>query len=247
MLPSGVEDEPQLRDRVEVFKDRTHAGRLLAGKLAKIMGNLGSAVIVAIPSGGVPVGYVLAGELHIPLDLILVRKIPIPWEPEAGFGAVTFDGHIFLNESLARLLRLSKDEIDKSIEKAKKGLEERTKKFLSAMKEELLAKVAGRSAILVDDGLASGYTMLASVESIKKRKPDKIIVAVPTGSISAIHLVSPKVDKLVCLNMRSEHHFAVADAYEKWRDVSEEEALKLVREFQETNKGKKESLGLNQS
>jgi len=234
LLLGNVEDEPQLRDKVEIFKDRIHAGGLLAEKLSMAVSKSGSAVVVAIPSGGVPVGYAIASQLHIPLDVILVRKIPIPWEPEAGFGSVTFDGHTFLNDSLVRILRLSKGEINNSVEKAKRGLEERAKKFLVALKQGLLAKIPGKSVVLVDDGLASGYTMLASVESIMKRKPEKIIVAVPTGSISAIHLVSPKVDKLICLNVRSEHHFAVADAYQKWYDVPEEEALELIKKLQET-------------
>jgi putative phosphoribosyl transferase len=231
LLPSGVEDEPQLRDKVEVFKDRIHAGKLLARRLSETITKTDLATVVAIPSGGLPIGCAIATELRIPLDVILVRKIPIPWEPEAGFGSVTFDGSTFLNEALLRILRLSKDEVNRSIEKAKKGLEERTRKFLAVMKEGLLTKVSGRVAILVDDGLASGYTMLASVESIKKRKPKKIIIAVPTGSISAIHLVSMRVDKLLCLNVRSEHNFAVADAYQKWYDVPEGEALDLIKKL----------------
>jgi putative phosphoribosyl transferase len=234
LLPSGVEDEPQLRDKVEVFKDRIHAGKLLARRLSEKINKTDLATVVAIPSGGVPVGYTIAGELQIPMDVILVRKIPIPWEPEAGFGSVTFDGSTFLNEALLRILRLSMDEVNRSIEKAKKGLEERTRKFLAVMKEGLLTKVSGRVAILVDDGLASGYTMLASVESIKKRKPKKIIIAVPTGSISAIHLVSTQVDKLLCLNVRSEHNFAVADAYQTWYDVPEGEALDLIKKLKES-------------
>jgi len=231
---NNVEEDAALRDKLEVFRDRLHAGKLMAAKLPKYAGKGDSSVVVAIPSGGVPVGYALARELRIPLDVMLVRKIPIPWEPEAGFGSVTFDGSTFLNDALVRILRLSEDEISKSIEKTKKGLEERTKKFMTTLKEGLLTKIRDRAVILVDDGLASGYTMLASVESIKKRKPEKIIVAVPTGSISAIHLVSPKVDKLLCLNVRSEHHFAVADAYEKWYDVQEEEALELIKKLQRT-------------
>lgn len=228
MLPSNVEDDPKFRDKVSVFKDRTHAGKLLADKLSAYAGRSESAIVVAIPSGGVPVGYAVAKQLGIPLDVMLVRKIPIPWEPEAGFGSVTFDGSIFLNERLVRSLGLAKGEISKCIQTAKKGLQERTRKFLAIKKEGLLTNISHKVVILVDDGLASGYTMLASVESIKNKKPAKIIVAVSTASLTAVRLVSPNVDKLLCLNLRSSPYFAVADAYENWYDVPEEEALKLV-------------------
>lgn len=228
MLPSNVEDDPKFRERVGVFKDRTNAGKLLADKLSAYTGRSESAIVVAIPSGGVPVGYAVAKQLGILLDVMLVRKIPIPWEPEAGFGSVTFDGSTFLNERLVRSLGLAKGEINKCIQAAKKGLQERTKKFLAIKKEGLLTNIPHKVVILVDDGLASGYTMLASVESIKNRKPANVIVAVPTASLMAVHLVSPNVDKLICLNLRSSPYFAVADAYENWYDVTEEEALKLT-------------------
>jgi predicted phosphoribosyltransferase len=228
---ANVEDDPLLRDKVEVFKDRTHAGELLAEKLLKYADKYGKTLIVAIPSGGIPVGYAVAKRLHAALDIMLVRKIPIPWEPEAGFGSVTFDGSTYLNEPLVRSLGLSEHEINECIKKAKKELEERAKKFLVERKGRLLQNVEGRAAILVDDGLASGYTMLASVASVKKREPSRIIVAVPTGSLTAIELVSPNVDKLLCLNIRSRYSFAVADAYKEWYDVSEEEAIGLLMKF----------------
>ncbi|WXG44457.1 MAG: phosphoribosyltransferase family protein [Promethearchaeati archaeon SRVP18_Atabeyarchaeia-1] len=229
MFPPNVEDDPSLRDRAGVFKSRTHAGELLAERLRRNAWLDQSAMVVAIPSGGVPVGYVIAGKMQVPLDVILVRKIPIPWEPEAGFGSVTFDGSIFLNDSLVRTLGLSKTQIDQSIRKSKEGLDERARKFLTEGKDGLLQDVQGRTVILVDDGIASGYTMLASAESIKKRRPGRIVVAAPTGSLKAINLVSPSVDELLCLNVRSGYSFAVADAYEEWYDVPEEEAIELVR------------------
>jgi predicted phosphoribosyltransferase len=88
--------------------------------------------------------------------------------------------------------------------------------------------VEGKTAVLVDDGLASGYTMLASAASVKKWNPKRVMVAVPTGSTTAIDLVALNVDMLLCLNMRSGHSFAVADAYQEWHDVSEEEATSLI-------------------
>jgi predicted phosphoribosyltransferase len=226
-LVEGVDDDPRYRDKVGVFKDRQDAGNLLAGKLSQYAGKSESALVVAVPSGGVPVGYVVAKQLGLALDVVLVRKIPIPWEPEAGFGSLTFDGSVFLNEPLVANLGITQSQIAKSINAAKKMLEERTGKFADATKRELLSRVAGKTILLVDDGLASGYSMLASVDSVRKRKPDSIIVAVPTASLTAVHLISPRVDKLIVLNLRTSPYFAVADAYAKWYDVPEDEALEL--------------------
>jgi predicted phosphoribosyltransferase len=231
LFSANVEDDLLLRDKVEVFKDRAHAGELLADKLLKYADRYEKTLIVAIPSGGLPVGYAVAKRLHVALDIMLVRKIQIPWEPEAGFGSVTLDGSTYLNEPLVRRLGLSEHEINECIKKAKKGLEERAKKFPIERKGRLLQNIKGKTAILVDDGLASGYTMLASVASVKRREPRRIIVAVPTGSLTAIELVSPNVDKLLCLNIRSRYSFAVADAYKEWYDVSEEEAISLLMKF----------------
>jgi predicted phosphoribosyltransferase len=227
LFSANVEDDPSLRNRTEVFRDRTHAGELLADKLIKYAADYGAMIVIAIPSGGVPVGYAVAERLNVALEIILVRKITIPWEPEAGYGSVTLDGSTLLNDALVGNLGLSKSEIKEGIRKAKEGLEERAKKFFTERKQELLQDTEDKTTILVDDGLASGYTMLASVQSVRKRKPRKIIVAVPTGSINAIKLVSPHVERLFCLNVRSGYSFAVADAYEEWRDISEEEAADL--------------------
>jgi predicted phosphoribosyltransferase len=226
-----VEDDPKFRDRIGVFKDRLHAGNLLAERLSKYARKAESTIVVAIPSGGVPVGFAIARQLVLTLDVILVRKTPIPWEPEAGFGSVTFDGSVFLNEPLVRNLSLTKSQIDKCIKAAEEGLQQRTRKFAAIRKGGLLSEVSGKTVLLVDDGLASGYSMLASVESIKKREPEKVIVAVPTASLTAIDLLSSRVDRLIVLNLRTSPYFAVADAYIEWHDIPEEEALKLYSDI----------------
>jgi predicted phosphoribosyltransferase len=227
----GVEDDSRFRDQVRVFKDRLHAGSLLAEKLSQYANKNESTIVVAIPSGGVPVGYRVAKKLRLNFEVILVRKIPIPWEPEAGFGSITFDGSVFLNEPLVRSLNLTKSQIATCIKAAEEGLEQRTRKFAAVTKGEILSGIAGKTVLLVDDGLASGYSMLASVESIRKREAEKVIVAVPTASLTSIDLVSPKVDRLIVLNLRTSSYFAVADAYLQWRDIPEEEALKLYSEI----------------
>ena len=115
---------------------------------------------MAIPAGGVPVGYVIAKELDVPIDMVIVRKAQIPWNTEAGFGAVTWDGVTVLNELLIDQLGLTEEDIEESIYKTKKNIEKRLRKFRG---NKPLPELEDKAIILVDDGLASGFTMLAAV------------------------------------------------------------------------------------
>ncbi len=150
-----IEDRA-LRDRVGVFEDRTDAGRRLASILSSVE-TIEDAVICAIPAGGVPPGLEVARALKAPLRIAVVRKVQIPWNPEAGFGAVTWDGRVFLNRALMAGLDLSEAEVETAIAKARKSVEERIEKFTGG--HGLEPGLTGRTAILVDDGLATGYTI----------------------------------------------------------------------------------------
>ncbi|MEM2925341.1 MAG: phosphoribosyltransferase family protein [Methanocellales archaeon] len=224
-MAARIIEEPAYRERVLIFRDRRHAGKLLAQKLKFIPKD--RALVLAIPAGGVPVGCEVAMELGIPMNVIIVRKIQIPWDTEAGFGAITWDGEIVLNESLMKNLHLTKEMIERSIAKANISIQERLRKF----RDRDFPDLNGKIAILIDDGLASGFTMLAAARSTRKRNPEKIIIAAPTGSSYAIKLLSPEVDEIVCLNIRSGAVFAVADAYQEWYDLSEEEVLEILKKY----------------
>jgi len=218
-------EESAYRNRELVFKDRLHAGELLADKLRPIVAK-GKVQVLAIPAGGVPVGYVLAGKLEIPFDLVVVRKIQIPWNTEAGFGAVTWDGTPILNEPLVAQLGLGAEVVEQCISRTRQMVYERNQRLRGGRP---FPDLSGRAVILVDDGLASGFSMLAAAESIKTRLPSKMFIAVPTGSAHAIALLASKVDQIVCLNVRSGPVFAVADAYENWYDLSDDEVLEYLR------------------
>jgi putative phosphoribosyl transferase len=129
-------------------------------------------------------------------------------------------------ENLIKRIGLTKKEIEESISQTKKNIQERIKEFKNA---KPMSDLKDKIVILVDDGLASGFTMLAAARSARKRKPKKIVVAVPTASLSAIELLAPEVDEVVCLNIRSGTVFAVADAYKNWYDLSDEEVIKILR------------------
>jgi predicted phosphoribosyltransferase len=218
-------EDPRLRNRTQVFEDRAHAGTWLAEKLAEYTGK--DIVIFAIPAGGVPVAAVLSKRLQAPFDVLVVRKIHIPWNREAGFGAVSWDGTIRFNEPLLALLGLTQHEIDRCIAEEKEEIEKRVRLFRG---QKPFPDLSGKAAIVVDDGIASGFTMLVAILSLKKKEPTEIIIAVPTASVSALQMMSTEVDRIVCLNIRAGRTFAVADAYKKWYDLENEDVVTILKE-----------------
>lgn len=204
-----------------LFRDREEAGQKLGQKLKKL--KLKKPVVLAIPSGGVPVGFRVAKILKCPLDLIIARKIQFPWTTEAGFGAAVADGTIYLGPDAQGL---SQKLINLQTKKALKEVKHRKREFLSGKKE---VKVPGRTVILVDDGLATGSTMFAAIRSIKKKKPTKIIVAVPSASAGAVKLLKKEVKKVITLYTHPKGlPFAVASSYKKWHDLTDEEVKKYL-------------------
>jgi putative phosphoribosyl transferase len=218
-----VFDLPELRDRVRVFRDRVHAGQVLAAMLAEYRQKDG--VVFAIPAGGVPVGAVIAVRLSLPFHVAVVSKITLPWNTEAGFGAVAFDGTVRLNDKLLSQLGLTEDEVRKGIERTSAKVSHRVQRLRG---KQSFPDLAGRPVILVDDGLASGFTMRVAVEALRKAGADHIVVAVPTGHSGSVDGIASEVEAVYCPNIRGGWRFAVADAYEQWSDVDEEEVVKIL-------------------
>lgn len=220
-----IEDN-SLRDRLYIFKDRKEAGMLLAQKLSGYKGTDG--IILGIPSGGVPVAAEVAKDIVLPLDLIIVRKVQIPYNPEAGFGAVGPDSKVLLNEELLRSLYLSEKEVEQQIQMTIDMIKRRDKLFRKGLP---FPSAKDKVVIIVDDGLASGYTMLSAIDFVKRHKPQKIVVAVPTALDRTVDRILPHADELVCLNVRSGWSFAVADAYENWYDLEDDEVISILNNF----------------
>jgi len=217
-------EDTSLRDEVHVFTDRTEAGRRLSEMLSEYKGK--ELIILAIPAGGVPVGYKIAKDLGVLLDLIIVRKIQFPDNPEAGFGAVGPDGDVIFNELLLSRSGLTEQEIDSQVERTKKVVMARNQLFREGSP---FPDLKNKDVIIVDDGLASGYTMYEAVRFIKRRGAGKVIVAVPTAPERTVHMLLPEVHELYCLNIRRTPFFAVADAYKNWYDVSDEEVITILK------------------
>jgi len=208
-----------------VFRDRIDAGNKLAESILKHLDvDADKTDVVAIPAGGVPVASAMAKKIGLKLKVLLVSKILFPWTTEAGFGALSVFGDFELNESAVRHYKISDEVVKEQIKKT----EEKIAKRLKIIPEECLIGEGNELAFLVDDGLASGYTMLVALKSAR-RFYDKIYVTVPTASSHAVNLISRNCDGIFCINLRDIYPYAVADAYLEWHDVSDEEMVEFLK------------------
>lgn len=184
----------------------------------------------AIPNGGVPVTEGFCSKYNLNYDILIVRKIKIPYNTEAGFGALTTDGTVLINEPLLNQLNLSEKEVHDSINLTKKEIMDRLKLYNKEanLEEFYLEKIQERYVFILDDGLASGFTMLSAISMIKKYHPLKIFIGVPTAPLRTVKRIKLEVDKIFCPYIRDTLWFAVADAYKNWYDVPESEVLKII-------------------
>lgn len=226
-LPENVTDLPELRQRVHVFVDRAEAGRVLAGMLTSFATT--DTLVLGIPSGGVPVAAEIAGELHLPLDVAVASKITPPWNSEVGYGAVAFDGTVVMNEDFRDGVGLSEDEVVSGIEVARQKVRRRLELYRA---RRPMPDCRHRCVILVDDGLATGITTEAAVRALCGRGVGQLLLAVPTGHEDSIRHLAKQVTHVYCANVRSGSVFAVAEAYSHWTDMTEQEVMRVLREFE---------------
>lgn len=225
-MKSNIIDLPELREQTHVFQDRTHAGQVLARMLTDDDKQTG--IILAVPAGGVPVGVVMAEKTGLDFDVAVVSKITLPWNTEAGYGAVAFDGTVKLNKDLVRRVNLTDEEVKKGIERTTAKVAHRVKKLRG---RQPFPDLGNRCAILVDDGLASGFTMRVAVTALRSAGAGRIVVAVPTGHRQSVEIIAQEVEKLYCANIRGGWSYAVASAYQHWSDVAEEDVVKILEQF----------------
>jgi putative phosphoribosyl transferase len=225
-MKSNIIDLPELREQTHVFQDRTHAGHVLAKMLAADDKQAG--IILAIPAGGVPVGVVMAEKTGLDFDVAVVSKITLPWNTEAGYGAVAFDGTVKLNKDILRRINLTAEDVKKGIEKTTAKVARRVPKLRG---RQPFPDLGNRSAILVDDGLASGFTMRVAVAALRNAGAGRIVVAVPTAHRHSAEMIARDVEALYCANIRGGLSYAVASAYRHWSDVAEEDVVKILEQF----------------
>jgi len=204
------------------FEDRRDAGRRLAGKLSRFQNE--RPVVFALPRGGVPVGYEISHSLRAPLDVFVSRKLGAPDQPEFGIGAVAAGGVRVLNEDVVRRLGIPADYIERITAQEIAEVSRRLRYFRGARPEP---EVAGRTAILVDDGLATGVTARAAVEALRSRGPRRLVLAAPVCAAQTAGLLKPAVDELVCLQSPKDLG-AIGFWYRNFEQTSDEEVVELL-------------------
>lgn len=212
-----------------MFLDRDDAGRQLAEKVKKYQDE--SPLVLALPRGGVPIGYQVSKHLHCPLDVFVVRKIGAPGNPEFGVGGVAPSVLILEEHTLhSRGFRFS--DIEETIEREQKEMKRRLQVYRGGTN---FTNVTGQTVILVDDGIATGVTMRAAIQSIKKLDPKKLILAVPVAASDAIHLLRNLVDEFICLETPLQF-YAVGEFYRHFPQVSDNEVILLLKEAKQNMK-----------
>lgn len=222
----NVFDLPELRNRTGIFRDRTYAGFKLSKMLVEFRDS--DALVCGIPAGGVPVAAPIAKELNLDLDVVVVSKLTLPWNTEVGYGAVAFDGTLKINPVLKSQMGLNSGEIEKDVALTTKKVQRRFKEFRG---DKTFPNLENRRVILADDGIASGFTMMVAIESVKNKGAKEVMVAVPTAPLQALEKISSEVDRIYCANIRGGPAFAVADAYQTWYDVEEKDVITILKDF----------------
>jgi len=217
------------------FSNRIEAGRRLAESLEEFAGDGG--VVLAIPRGGVVLGYEIAQKLHMELDVIVPRKLGAPDNPELAIGAIAEDGTAILDDKLVAYLGVKTDYIREESERQKLEIKRRLKLY---RQDAPPLSVKGRDVLVVDDGIATGSTMKAALASLKAQGAKNIVVAVPVGPPSTISELQKMADKVVCLYM-PEYFQAIGQFYEDFTQTSDKEVIELLRrnkqEFSNTRGG----------
>lgn len=210
-----------------LFQNRDDAGRQLARALVKYRSR--HPVVLALPRGGVPVAAEVAERLEAPLDLVLVRKIGVPLQPELAMGAVV-DGEqplIVRNQDVIDLAGVSEDTFDAVCKEELAEIDRRRERYLG---DRAQSDVKGRVAIVVDDGIATGATTLAAVRALRKREPEELILAVPVAPLDTLQRLHAEVDAIVCLETPRDFG-AIGYYYRDFRQVGDDEVIAILRRF----------------
>lgn len=208
------------------FADRIQAGKRLAEALARYRG--AEAVVLALPRGGVPVAAEVAERLGLPLDLLLVRKIGVPWQPELAMGAVIDGGDpvIVRNDDVLRLAGVTEGGFDRVCRKELAEIERRRARYLGVRKP---LDVAGKVAIVIDDGIATGATVRAAIQGVRSRRPAKVVLAVPVAPPETVAALRHDADEVVCLE-QPERFGAISLYYARFPQVDDETVIAILAE-----------------
>jgi predicted phosphoribosyltransferase len=214
------------------FADRRDAGRQLATKLAAYRGTPGL-IVLALPRGGVPVGFEIARSLDAPLDVFLVRKLGLPGNDELAMGAIATGGTRVMNDELVRMLRIPASWIDAVALREQRELARRNAMYRGSRPPP---DIEGRTVILVDDGIATGSSMMAAVQAVRAQRPERVVVAAPIAAHESRGLMLPLVDDFVCV-IAPFTLDGVGRWYKDFRQTTDEEVRKLLESAREAVRG----------
>jgi putative phosphoribosyl transferase len=207
------------------FLDRRDAGRRLAPLIQGTVGvGAEQPVVIGMARGGVPVAFEIARALDAPLDVVVVRKLGHPRQPELGLGAIAESGVLLVNEALVQQLGVTEDVIGEVAAQQETELERRLHVYRG---DRPPVPVAGRTAIVVDDGLATGFTARAAIEVMRRRSAARVVLAVPVGPPGAVAALREVADDVVCVET-TEGFFGLSEWYEDFRQVSDDEVAQLL-------------------
>lgn len=207
-----------------IFRNRQEAGAMIAEKLMHYADKK-DVIVIALPRGGVATGLEIAKRLNRPLDVIIVRKIGFPGQPELAIGAMAETGAVVLNEEIISMGGVSKEYIDRESEEKKKEIERRKELYRGGAG---IPEVKGKIVILVDDGVATGATMKSAISALKIEKPERIVVALPVASVEAKRSIGAMVDEIICLQAPPDF-MAVGAYYEDFSQVTDDEVVEMLR------------------
>jgi len=207
----------------QLFLNREEAGRKLG---ESYRGPTRNAIVMGIPRGGIPVGYFLAKRVNAILDAIVVRKLPLPESPETGFGAIAPDGSIVINEDIVRSLYLSENSIARIAASVLEEIHRREKAYRD---DRPFPDLEGMNVILSDDGLATGYTMIAAIKMARDKGAETVSAAVPVSPRDTAIRIKGLVDYFLCLHVSNRYPFAVATFYRDFHDMSDEEVIDYLK------------------
>ena len=206
------------------YRDRREAGRVLAEELL-FLNQLPDAIVLGIPRGGVVVAYEVAKALELPLDIYITRKLGMPNNPEFALGAVASDGMVYLEQEVIQRFGVSEQYVQREVEHQRKEIERRVSRYRG---NRPAPELATKTVVLVDDGVATGATTVATLRALRRHEPKELILAVPVAPPSAIATLSQEADRVVC-PLTPDNFWAVGAFYRVFGQTSDEEVIDLLR------------------
>ena len=213
-----------------LFENRGDAAQKLAVKLMQYAQQ--QVVVLAIPNGGVSLSMDIADALKAELDVIVCRKLALPMNQEGGLGAVADDGTMVINQEIVRRDGISDEQIEHAVSQTKMNVKQRALKYKG---NRPALRLAGKTAIIVDDGIASGITMTVAAEAVRHRRPKQILAAVPVASAAGLGRVARVVEGVITCAVASMPRFYLTDFYRDWRDISDEETVLALDQWRRRN------------